>query len=434
MLYTFSIYFYLAIIRVAALFDDKARLWLAGRKDFFPRLKSELETKNQKENPVIWVHCSSLGEFEQGRPVIEKIKTSFPQYRILLTFFSPSGYEIRKNYEQANWVFYLPLDTTRNAREFVKAVKPVMVFFIKYDYWFNFLNELKSKHIPVLLVSAVFRPSQYFFRWYGFWFRKQLEAITWFFVQNEFSLSMLKTIGKHNASLTGDTRFDRVAEIASREIEFPLIRQFCGNSRVLIAGSTWKEDENILVPFIQGDIMKMKFIIAPHDTSPGRVQELCNRIRKSYLKYSELTPETINSADILIIDTIGILAHLYRYATIAYIGGGFGMSIHNIQEPITFGVPVFFGPNYHKFKEAVDLISQGAAYTVRTTAEMIQPVSKLISDPEYYSKVSAICRRYIDQNKGATEKILREIIGLGLFPASKEQGSQTDSCQSENLS
>jgi len=425
---------YLVFIRVAALFDDKARLWLTGRKDFFSILKSKLGNEIQVGKPLIWVHCSSLGEFEQGRPVIEKIKKSFPQYRVLLTFFSPSGYEIRKNYSQVDGVFYLPLDTLGNAREFVKVVKPVMVFFIKYDYWFNYPKVLKSRHIPVFLISAVFRPSQYFFQWYGTWFRKKLDAITWFFVQNEISLSLLKTIGMHNASITGDTRFDRVEEIASVIKEFPLVKQFCEKAKVMVAGSTWKEDEDVLIPFIHKESWKIKFIIAPHDISPGRIQELCDQIGKSFIKYSDLTPENSNSADILIIDTIGILAYLYRYATFAYIGGGFGVSIHNIQESITFGVPVFFGPNYHKFKEAVDLISKGAAFSVKTTAELMKTVSKLLSDTEYYSKISGICRSYVDQNIGATDKIFQGIINLGLITAIQENGSQNNSNQVENPS
>jgi len=414
-LYTFAIFIYQEIIRVAALFDGKARLWLHGRKNLLHRLTLKIEHENQSGRPVIWFHCSSLGEFEQGRPVIEKIKTLFPRYRILLTFFSPSGYEIRKGYDQADWVFYLPLDTPGNVRKFIHAVNPAVAFFVKYDYWFNFLNELKSRQIPVLMISAVFRPSQYFFHWYGVWFRKQLEAITWFFVQNEDSLALLKLIGKDNVSTTGDTRFDRVADIASGNIEFPLIKDFCGNSNVMIAGSTWREDENILIPFISGESHGMKFIIAPHDISPGRIREIGDRLKKPFIKYSELTSVNSKSADILILDTIGILARLYRYANIAYIGGGFGVGIHNIQEPITFGVPVLFGPNYKRFREAVDLVSLGAAFSVRSTAGLIQPVSLLLSDQEYRSKISAICSSYVDKHKGATEKIIQGIINFGLL-------------------
>jgi len=414
-LYTFAIFIYQLIIRVAALFDEKARLWITGRKNLIPGLKIKIEHENQPKRPVIWFHCSSLGEFEQGRPVLEKIKILFPQYRILLTFFSPSGYEIRKNYDQADWIFYLPLDTPGNARQFIEAVNPTIAFFVKYDYWFNFLKELKSKQIPVIMISAVFRPSQYFFKWYGIWFRNQLNAITWFFVQNEESFTLLKSVGKNNVRLTGDTRFDRVSEIASRKMEFPLIKEFCGDASIMVAGSTWKEDEMILIPMILRQYPKMKYIIAPHDISPGRIQEIIDCLGKPFIKYSELNSENSKSSDILILDTIGILALLYRYATVAYIGGGFGGSIHNIQEPITFGVPVFFGPNYQKFKEAVELISLGAAFSVRSTDELIQPVSKLLSDSEYYSKVSAICSGYVDQHNGATEKIIHEIINFGLF-------------------
>lgn len=431
-LYTLSIYIYVTIIRVAALFNHKARLWVNGRKNIFSRLKAKLKTDAHQGYRIIWIHCSSLGEFEQGRPVIEKMKKTFPRFRILLTFFSPSGYEIRKNYDLADWVFYLPPDTPVNARKFVHLVNPIIVFFVKYDYWFNYLHELKSKNIPVLVISAVFRPGQYFFQWYGEWFRKQLNAITWFFVQNEISYSLLKSIGSHNASITGDTRFDRVADIAAVKKEFPFVKEFCGKQNVFIAGSTWKEDEDILIPLILDKSARVKFIIAPHDTSDGRIKELTRRINKPIVRYSDLTAENSITADILLIDTVGILAHLYQYARVAYIGGGFGAGIHNIQEPITFGVPVFFGPRYHKFREATDLISQGAAFSVKTTAEMTGPVSKLISDQEYYTKLSVICRNYVEMNKGSTEKTLDVIINLGLFPAGQENNSKPDPFRSDN--
>jgi 3-deoxy-D-manno-octulosonic-acid transferase len=422
-LYTLTIRVYTVAIRLASFFNNKkAGLWISGRKNNLINLKKVFETKREAERPVIWIHCSSLGEFEQGRPVIEKINKTFPQYRILLTFFSPSGYEIRKNYEKADFITYLPSDTPVNAREFLNIVKPAMAFFIKYDYWFNFLSELKSRSIPVFIISALFRPGQYFFQWYGKWFLKQLEAITWFFVQNEESLALLKESGKTNSTMSGDTRFDRVAEISEDKKEFPLIREFCGNDPVLLAGSTWKEDENLLLPFFLNNFPSVKFIIAPHDTSPSRIGEICERFEKPHVMFSELNRDSVHGSDILVIDTIGILAHLYQYATVAYIGGGFGTSIHNIQEPIAFGIPVLFGPNYKKFREAVDLIPPGGASSVKTTRELGESLTRLFSDKIQYQRASDVCRKYVDDNRGATNRIIRKIVSLGILPQNPEPG------------
>ncbi|MEI6455898.1 MAG: glycosyltransferase N-terminal domain-containing protein [bacterium] len=416
-LYTFTIRVYIVAIRLAAFFNNKkAGLWISGRKNNLTNLKNVFENKSEEEKPVIWVHGSSLGEFEQGRPVIEKIKKTYPQYRILLTFFSPSGYEIRKNYEHADIISYLPPDIPVNVREFLNIVKPSMAFFIKYDYWFNFLSELKSRSVPVFIISALFRPGQYFFQWYGKWFLEQLGAITWFFVQNEESLALLKESGKTNSTMSGDTRFDRVAEISSGKKEFPLIREFCGNDLVLLAGSTWKEDENLLLPFFLNNFPSVKFIIAPHDTSPERVREICARFEKPFVKFSDLNADNSRGSEILVIDTIGILAHLYQYATVSYIGGGFGVSIHNIQEPIAFGIPVLFGPNYKKFREAVELIPPGGASSVKTTRELGESLTRLFSDKDYYRRASDVCRKYVEDNRGATSLIIRKIISLGIFP------------------
>jgi len=405
-LYSAGIFIYGFILQLAAIFNLKARSWILGRKDWKQKLKQAIVEKNPEKLPLLWFHAASLGEFEQGRPVIEAIKSEFHGVKILLTFFSPSGYEIRKNYEQADLVFYLPLDTNANAGEMVKIVNPAMVFFIKYDFWFNFLRALKAQKIPVYFISASFRKTQLFFRCYGIWFRRQLSAVTWFFVQNETSRDLLASIGLKNSSVTGDTRFDRVFTIAKMKKEFPLIRKFCAKDPVFIAGSTWKEDEAVIIPLIRKESSGMKFILAPHDTSSARIESLISRYGKPVLKYSELNEKNALSSNVLIIDTIGILNQLYQYAAFAFIGGGFGNSIHNIQEPITFGVPVFFGPNFGKFKEAVELVNLGGAFCTPGEAELHFLVKTLLSDPDSYQKASSVCRQYVDENRGASEKIL----------------------------
>ncbi len=415
-LYTFSIRVYIAAIRLASLFNRKAALWISGRRGNTAGLKQYFES-NDRGKGVIWFHCSSLGEFEQGRPVIEKIRTAFPGYRILLTFFSPSGYEIRKNYDKADFITYLPADTPGNVRNFLNTVKPAMAFFVKYDYWFNFLIELKSAQVPVFVISALFRKDHYFFKWYGYWFFRQLDAIEWFFVQDDQSMTLLNEKGKTNVTVTGDSRFDRVAEISQTKKELPLIRKFCGNNQVLIAGSTWPEDEELLLPFFTREFSRIRLIIAPHDTSPGRIREITGRLGSPSIKFSMLDSENAGSAGILIIDTVGILAQLYQFATVAYIGGGFGNGIHNIQEPVAFGVPVIFGPKYHKFTEAVELIKLGGAFSVRADRELKETLDDLLSGTGKYEEARAVCRQYIEKNRGATGRIIKKIESTG-FPFS----------------
>ena len=408
-IYSFFIFFYGLFIRFAAIFNDKARQWVDGRRGIFAKLQGALKEVDRSKTPVIWFHASSLGEFEQGRPIIESFRQTYPQYKILLTFYSPSGYAVRKNWDQADWIFYLPLDTPGNARRWMDVVQPAAAIFIKYDFWFNFLSCLRERKIPVYFVSALFRPSQHFFKWYGGWFRDQLPAVTRFFVQNRASAQLLEGIGVTNVTLTGDTRFDRVHAIASRKHSFPLIEQFIGSKRVFIGGSTWGEDEALLIPLIKNNNLDLKFILAPHDTSPGRIQRITAQLDRPVITYSDLNPENAGQADVLIIDSVGILAQLYQYATLAFIGGGFGTAIHNIQEPITYGVPVFFGPRYHKFKEAVDLIAHGGVFCVTSTGELAATAARLLADPQEYQRVSGLCRNYVDENRGATEKIMQEL-------------------------
>ncbi len=405
-LYSAIIFLYGLLLQFAALFNGKAKLWIRGRRNWKQKLIQAVNETNPGKSSMVWFHASSLGEFEQGRPVIEAFKKNYPEVKILLTFFSPSGYEVRYNYAYADLIVYLPLDIPSNARDFISIIKPSKVFFIKYDYWYNYLGILKEHQIPVYFISASFRSAQHFFQWYGAWFRSQLSAITWFFVQDEVSQQLLSSIGYKNSSISGDTRFDRVFTIAKMKKEFPLIRKFCGQRPVFIGGSTWKEDESIIIPMIRTGNSEMKFILAPHDTSPERVHSLVTRIGKPVLLYSEINEVNALDADILIVNTVGILNQLYQYASLALIGGGFGASIHNIQEPITFGVPVFFGPNYHKFKEAVDLVERGGAFCITDAENLRIKAGKLLENLSLYHKVSSICLQYIEENRGATDKIM----------------------------
>lgn len=405
--YSFFIVCYGVVLRIAALFNGKARLWTDGRRGLFMHLETALKQVNREKNPIVWFHVSSLGEFEQGRPVIEAIKKRWPEKRILLTFFSPSGYEVRKNYDQADFVFYLPLDTPSNSRRFLKTVQPQMVFFVKYDFWFNYLRAIHKQHIPLYFISVLFRKNQHFFAWYGEWFRMHLRQVTRFFVQNRESEELLHSAGIRQVTLTGDTRFDRVAAIAAQSLPMPLVELFCAGKPVFIAGSSWEPDEEVFFPLIRKRELNLKFIIAPHDTSPARIEFIRKHIEPSVILYSQLNEDNAGSASVLIIDSVGILSQLYRYAAVAFIGGGFGGGIHNIQEPVTFGVPVFFGPKYHKFREARDLVKLGGAFSVISTGELMKKVREITGNIEEHRRISAICSNYVEENCGATEKIMK---------------------------
>ncbi|MCF8298819.1 MAG: 3-deoxy-D-manno-octulosonic acid transferase [Saprospiraceae bacterium] len=404
-LYNFGIQFYYIGILIVSIFNKKAAKWISGRKEIFIKIKSEI--KNDEK--IVWFHCASLGEFEQGRPVIELLKAKSPDYKILITFFSPSGYEIRKGYENADYVYYLPLDTPRNAKKFINIVKPEFAVFVKYEFWFNFISQLKKKNIPVFYVSAIFRPSQHFFKWYGGWFSKMLDKISYFFVQNTESQELLNSIGITNVEISGDTRFDRVFEIAKQKKSFPLIEKFKAESEIIIAGSTWPADEILIYDLLKQDFENIKFIIAPHQVDNAHVDSIIKNIGQKVLKYSEATTENVSDYKILIIDSIGILNNLYQYTKLAYIGGGFGVSIHNIQEPATFANPVVFGPEHTKFVEAKDLIKLGGAFCVHNSNELIETVKKLLSDSDFYLKSSNTCKNYIDEKRGATEIIVNKI-------------------------
>ena len=400
------IYGYGFLLRLASLFNPKARQWIEGRRGIFAKLKSAIRFVNRDNNPIIWFHVSSLGEFEQGRPVMEAIKKRWPEKKIFLTFFSPSGYEIRKNFDQADFIFYLPLDTPGNARRFLKIVQPEMVFFVKYDFWFNYLKMIYEQGIPLYFISALFRKSQHFFKWYGGWFRMHLRFVSHFFVQNRESAGLLRSAGIEQVSLAGDTRFDRVFAIATQSAPMPMIEKFCAGQQIFIAGSSWEPDEAVFIPLIRHRELNLKYIIAPHDTSSGRIRFIREHLDQPVICYSELNDDNAGLADILIIDSVGILSKLYRYATVAFIGGGFGGGIHNIQEPVTFGVPVLFGPNYHKFSEARDLVSLGGVFCVTSSEELINKVMEITSNPQEHKRLSVICSNYVEESRGATEKIM----------------------------
>ncbi len=404
-LYNFSIYLYTACIKIASLFNRKAKKWVSGRKNWQKQLKNSI----QNENKYVWFHASSLGEFEQGRPVIEEFRFKYPQYKILLTFFSPSGFEVRKNYVGADHVCYLPADINRNARNFIDTVNPALVFFIKYEFWFNYIQVLHQKNIPIFFFSVKFRPGQHFFKWYGGWFRKMLKKINWIFVQDENSEKLLQSIGLEKYSISGDTRFDRVLKVSQQKKAFPLIELFCGNKDVMVAGSTWPPDEEMMVDIINKFSGSLKFIIAPHEIDVERINSFQKMLHATSVKFSKANEQNIITADVLIIDNIGILLHLYQYARFAYIGGGFGKNVHNILEAATFGVPVIFGPNYHKFQEVIDLIKLEGAFPVKNYEGFENIVAKLTSDNNFREKCSGICRNFVIHNAGATSIIMEKI-------------------------
>ncbi|PLX10529.1 MAG: 3-deoxy-D-manno-octulosonic acid transferase [Marinilabiliales bacterium] len=408
MLYLLGIRVFQLLVIFSSLFDHKAKLWLKGRKNIFKKLEKSIH-ENDK---IIWVHCASLGEFEQGRPMIEAFKEKYPSYKILLTFYSPSGYEIRKNYEHADFVYYLPLDTPKNAKKFIKIVKPKIVLFIKYEFWFFFLREINRNDIPLYLVSGIFRSNQRFFKRHAEKSRKMLKLFTHFFVQNVESEKLLKSINIKNVSITGDTRFDRVFSITQNAKELPLVEKFAENQKVLIGGSTWKPDEELLIRYFNETSGSFKLIIAPHEIHKENIDRISFALKdKNVLKYSEANPQNIQQADVLLIDGVGFLSSVYRYGSIAYIGGGFGKGIHNILEAATFGLPIIFGPNYLKFNEAVELESLGGAFSISNYNELKEILSNWIDNEHDLNECKKVNLDYIRKNIGATNEIL-EIINF----------------------
>ncbi|MBN2237614.1 MAG: 3-deoxy-D-manno-octulosonic acid transferase [Bacteroidales bacterium] len=401
-IYTFFIIVYGFAIRIASLFNTKAKLWVNGRKDQYPKIKKAL---SENHKPLIWVHAASLGEFEQGRPIIEALKAKHAKYGIILTFFSPSGFEIRKNYEFADFVFYLPLDTPKNARQFLEIVPIELAIFIKYEYWYNYLSAIQKKHIPIVFISAIFRKQQLFFKAYGTWFLQHLKAVDWFFVQTSESLNLLQKIGITNASISGDTRFDRVAAIAQSAKENALVEKFKGSSKLLLAGSSWPEDEAIIYPLLLR-YPDLKIIFAPHQIDQKHINSIEKNALGKAFKYSDERANKLTEKQVLIIDNFGLLSSLYRYADFTFIGGGFGAGIHNTLEAATFGMPIFIGPKYEKFQEAKELIQLEVIEVVENEIQLEQKLSFLLKNPNSSEKKANAARQYVQKQTGATAHIL----------------------------
>lgn len=402
--YNFGIYVFTLGLHLAALFYPKARKWVAGRRNWRRRYRLAF----QKTSPVLWVHAASLGEFEQGRPIIERCRQQFPDWQIVLTFFSPSGFEVRHHYAQADFIAYLPADTPRNAVDFLDIIQPDAVVFVKYEFWFNYLRALRGRGIPTILVSALFRAQQPFFQpWGGFW-REGLRAFPHFFVQNESSAQLLGSIGFQNVTVAGDTRVDRVLEIAAAAPGNGLVESFLRRdlaAPILIIGSAWEADETILASVLQNQqtTNNWKLIVAPHEPSEKNVQRLLRYPQA--VRYSQAIPETLSTARLLVIDNVGMLNTLYRYGTVAYIGGGFGAGIHNTLEPAAFGLPIIFGPKYTKFEEACAFVARGAAFVVRDSAELGVVLQQLQS-PEFYRRASQAALDFLEENRGATQQVV----------------------------
>ena len=397
------------LLQIVSFFSHKIKLFVDGRKNVFEILQNKINPNDK----TIWFHAASLGEYEQGLPVIEEIKIKHPNHKIVISFFSPSGYEVRKNNSVADLTVYLPLDTKKNAKHFLKLVHPEMVFFIKYEYWLNYLNELQKLKTPTYLISGVFRKNQMFFKWYGGFYRKALNSFTYFFVQNEKSKNLLFKLGKTNVSVSGDTRFDRVATILEKDNSLDFISEFKNNTLTVVIGSSWPKDETLLVDFINNTSEKVKFIIAPHNIKKEQIQELKNSINKKVILFSELPTKNLEDFDVFIIDTIGILTKIYSYADIVYVGGGYGNpGVHNILEPACFGIPIVIGPNYNHFEEATALVNMGGCKTVSNKTELNDIFIHLFKNEVIREEKGHICSTFVKMNKGATSIIMNKIYNI----------------------
>ena len=394
-------------IKIVAVFSPKIKLFVDGRKAVF----QTLEDKIKPSDKTIWFHAASLGEFEQGLPVMEKIKEKFPNHKIVVTFFSPSGYEVRKNNTIADATVYLPLDTKSNAKKFLKLVHPEMVFFIKYEFWPNYLNELKKSDITTYLISGIFRENQAFFKWYGGFYRKALKTFDYFFVQNESSKKLLQSLGFQNVKISGDTRFDRVVAILERDNSLDFIEKFKDNKTTIVIGSSWPKDEELLVNYINLSSEEIKFIIAPHNIKEEQISNLKSQITKKTVLFSEKNDIDLSNYNVFIIDTIGILTKIYSYADIAYVGGGFGNpGVHNLLEPATFGIPIIVGPNYSHFAEATALVHQEGCISIKNQNELNEAFDNLISNKDIRHEKGHICETFVQMNKGATQTIMNHIL------------------------
>lgn len=402
-LYDLGIQLFVFVARIASLSNPKAKKWVSGRKGLLKKIQSDLNGISG----AVWVHCASLGEFEQGRPLIEEIKLRFPDKKVVLTFYSPSGYEIQKDYAGADYIYYMPIDSYRNVKRFIGYVKPQVVFFIKYEYWFNYLKQLKKRSIPVYFVSAIFRKDQRFFKRDG-WYRKLLSLPTHFFVQNQDSADLLSSINITNHSVVGDTRFDRVAHILDNIKPIPLIEKFIDNNEVIVAGSTWKAEEAMLCQYVRYSPL-VKIIIVPHEVTDEVIQRLETLFVGKSLLYSKANNSNVKNKQVLIVDNYGLLNSIYQYAKIAFVGGGFGVGIHNVLEPATFGMPIIFGPNYTKAREAVEMVEQNCAFSVANVEEFNTILNHLQKDFHLTQSIAERTSQYVRKNVGATRKIIDQV-------------------------
>ena len=404
-LYNLAISISWYLLKIPAFFNPKLRLFIRGRLEVFAQLEKNLK----KQEKVIWIHTASLGEFEQGLPVIKKLRSTYPDHKIMVTFFSPSGYEVKKNSDEAHFITYLPMDTAGNVNRFLDLVQPVLAIFVKYEVWPNYLRGLKKRNIPTLMISGRFTSDQVFFTWYGGFMRTALRQFTHFFVQDDASLNLLKGIGLQNSSISGDTRFDRVSEILDRDNSLPFMEQFKGNSLCLVLGSSWPEDESLLIQYLQEKTTDLKIVIAPHDIKEGHLNSLKDSLGEKHVLYSELEGKDISDYQVLILDTIGLLTKVYSYADIAYVGGGFATGLHNTLEPAVFGIPVIIGPQYAGFNEARELVKLGGISVIDSAASFTQLIDKLIQDSSFREKMGTINTRFIEDQRGATKKIIAYI-------------------------
>ena len=403
LLYNFLVWGFIGLAKFTALFNAKARAFVNGRKDLFSKLIENFEGVSEK---LIWFHCASLGEFEQGRPILERLKADFPRHKILLTFFSPSGYEVRKNYPAADFVFYLPYDLPGNAHRFISITKPALAIFIKYEFWPNYFSELKRQNVPIISVSSIFREEQIFFKFYGGFMRKSLQSVNHFFVQNQNSAILLSSLGLTNISISGDTRFDRVFQITQNLQENFIAKKFKADQPCWVVGSCWPADMEMLTNFINVNRGKLKFILAPHEISQEFTDKIIASLEVKSVLYSQTNADFAN-ASVLIIDNVGLLSQLYRYGDFAYVGGGFGKGLHNILEAACYGIPIFFGNgNYQKFQEAVDLIAQGGAFAVSGFEDLKSNYDSLAGEAGNYVAACNASRNYVSMKLGAAEIIL----------------------------
>ncbi|MFR2732238.1 3-deoxy-D-manno-octulosonic acid transferase [Hoylesella buccalis] len=403
-MYQVAIYLYLCGVAVASIFSKKVKKMWKGERQALDILKSKVNPNHQ----YIWFHAASLGEFEQGRPLIERIRADYPEYKILLTFFSPSGYEVRKNYEHADIVCYLPIDTIRNARRFLRTVRPCMAFFIKYEFWYNYLHILKHRNVPVYSVSSIFREHQIFFRWYGKSYAGVLRCFTHFFVQNEKSKHLLHTIGIDTVDVVGDTRFDRVLQIKEKAQQLPIVEAFKADKKVFVAGSSWAPDEDIFIPFMN-ECKDWKMIIAPHVISEEHLKRIEEKCKGKTVRYTATTPEEAAQAQCLLIDCFGLLSSVYHYGEVAYVGGGFGVGIHNVLEAVVWKMPVLFGPNHQRFQEAQELIKAKGGFEITDSSSFAHMMQQFMTQQEYLRLSGEAAGSYVESKAGATHKILKQI-------------------------